>query len=78
MTIFYFDIQLNNESRSVDEEGDSLPDLEAARLLGTNMVVDLAREMVERKVIAEVSVLVRDEIGEVMDVRLSTIIKRVN
>ena len=78
MTMFYFDIQIGSEVRSIDEEGQGFSDVDDARVEAATMVCDLARDMIERKEIADMSVLVRGEFGEVLVVKLEMQFRRVN
>jgi hypothetical protein len=78
MTVFYFDIQIGSEVRSIDEEGRNYSDVDAARIEAATIVCDLARDMIERKEIADMSVLVRDEFGELLVVKLEMQLRRLN
>ena len=67
MTVYYFDIQIGDSPRSVDEEGQSLPSVDAARLEAGLMLCELARDIMQsRKATEDVQVWVRDDLGEVL------------
>jgi len=66
MTIFYFDIQIGTDVQSIDGEGHDVAHVEAARIEAATIVCDLARNMIERKELADMSVLVRDQFGELL------------
>jgi hypothetical protein len=78
MTRYYFDIQIGSEVRSIDEEGHDLSHVDAARIEAATIVCDLARDMIGRKEIADVSILVRDEFGELLVVKLEMQLRRLN
>lgn len=78
MGLYYFDIQIG-ETRSVDQEGADYPDVDTARAEAGLTLCRLGREMLQsRGVIEEITIWVRDELGEVMQGKLSFRMSRLN
>jgi hypothetical protein len=79
MGLYYFDIQFGDAPRSNDEEGESHPDIDAARVEAGLVLTGLAREMLQSgKILSSITIWVRDEIGDVMCARLEIQMKRLN
>ena len=79
MGLYYFDIQLGDAPRSIDEEGENFPDLEPARAEAGLALCSLWRDMMQSgKTVSEITIWVRDDLGEVMHAKLGFRISRVN
>jgi hypothetical protein len=78
MTMFYFDIQIGTEVRSIDEEGHDYSDVDTARMEAATILCDLAQDMIKRKELADMNVSVRDEFGELLVVKLEMQLRRLN
>jgi hypothetical protein len=79
MGLYYFDIQIGDAPRSVDEEGERFPDLDAARVEAGLALCNLGRDLMHTgQTVSEITIWVRDEIGEVMHAKLEFRISRLN
>jgi hypothetical protein len=79
MSLYYFDIQFGDSPKSIDEEGESHPDIDAARIEAGLILTGLAREMLQSgNILSSITISVRDEIGEVMCAKLDIQMKRFN
>jgi Domain of unknown function (DUF6894) len=79
MGLYYFDIQIGDAARSVDEVGESFPDIDMARTEAGLALCSLGRDMMQSgRTISDITIWVRDELGEVMHARLEFRMSRVN
>ena len=79
MGLYFFDIQIGGAPRSVDEEGERFPDLDAARVEAGLALCNLGRDLMQSgQTVSEITIWVRDEIGEVMHAKLEFRISRLN
>src|ERR1700716_877410 len=79
MGLYYFDVQIGEEPRSTDEEGELFANLDLARAQAGLMLCGLAQEMVlVDRPISDMAIYVRDELGEVMQVRMEFRMTRLN
>jgi hypothetical protein len=79
MSLYFFDIQFGDAPTSIDEEGQSHPDVDAARVEAGLMLTGLAREMFQSgKVVSSITIRVRDELGEVICAKLEIQMRRLN
>lgn len=79
MGLYYFDVQVGDEARSIDEEGEPFANLDLARASAGLMLCSLAREMtLSERPISDITINVRDELGEVMQVRMEFRMTRLN
>ncbi|WP_409364852.1 DUF6894 family protein [Bradyrhizobium sp. JYMT SZCCT0428] len=71
MGLYYFGIQIGNAPRSVDEEGERSADLDAARVEAGLALCNLGRDLMRTgRTVSEITIWVRDELGEVMHAKL--------
>jgi hypothetical protein len=75
MTRYFFDMRINNDL-GTDDEGVTLPDLQAAQREAMRVLADMAKELIDFPV--PMSVEVRDDVGPVMQVRVVISISRTN
>ena len=78
MTVFYFDIQVGEGPLSADEEGSNLSDVDAARIEAAVILCDVARAQKELGQMANMTVTVRDDLGEVLQAKLDFRLRRLN
>ena len=78
MGLYFFDIQIGDAPRSVDEEGERFPDLDANRVEAGLKLCNLGRELMQSGTSSDITIWVRDELGDVMRARLEFRISRLN
>jgi uncharacterized protein DUF6894 len=78
MTIYYFNIQIGDTPRSIDEEGHGYPDVETARAEAGRVLCDVSRDMLRSGKVSNMTVWVRDDLGAVMFAQLQFHIQRSN
>ena len=78
MTIYYFDIQIGDTPRSIDEEGHGYPDVETARAEAGRVLCDVSRDMLRSGKVSNMRIWVRDDLGAVMFAQLQFHIQRLN
>ena len=79
MGLYFFDIQMGDAPRSIDEEGEHFADLDGARAEAGLALCSLWRDMMQSGGTAsDITIWVRDELGEVMHAKLEFRISRLN
>ena len=79
MKRFYFDLECDGEEPTHDEDGDVLPDLDAAQVEAAGALRDFSRELLRGgKPRNSLAVIVRDDNGPVLRATLNFEIKRLN
>lgn len=79
MNRYYFDIKVNDDHNSRDEEGDLFAHIEEAEQEALKTLCDLTTDRVKRKdVLAALHIDVRDDVGPVLSVGLKVERTRLN
>ncbi|MBR1224236.1 MULTISPECIES: DUF6894 family protein [unclassified Bradyrhizobium] len=76
---YHFDIQIGDAPRSVDEEGERFPDLDVARVEAGLALCNLGWDLMQSgQTVSDITIWVRDELGEVLHAKLEFRISRLN
>ena len=78
MPTFYFDLKFDGETPPPDENGDDLPNLEAAQVAAARTLADFSKEFVANRATNTFAVIVRDDLGPVLEATLTFDFKRRN